>query len=214
MHSGLILLLWLAAVASVQLLPISALGLAVLACACAALLWARVRAWRLVRRVRILLLAIVVLFAWFTPGEALWVDWPRLGPSREGAMLALLHAGRLLAVVCAVALLLERLPIERLVSGLHALASPLRVLGVPPERLALRLLLVLRLVEASPRGTQHGDWRHWLEDECERGRADTTGRDEGGGDGESVRILRERLGLVDGLVAIAVFAALIWWSVA
>ena len=55
-------------------------------------------------------------------------------------------------MVCAVGILLERLPLARLVGGLYALSRPLRLVGVAPERLALRLLLVLRYVEASPRG--------------------------------------------------------------
>lgn len=202
MHSGLLLLLWLAAVASIQLLPPSALAIAVLGCMLVALLLAPVRTRRLVRRVRLLLLAIVILFAWFTPGEALLVDWPRLGPTREGAALAALHAGRLLAVVCAVALLLERLSLERLVAGLHALARPLRLIGVPPERLALRLLLVLRLVEATPRARGPGHWKAWLLDEDE------------GADVEPVRLQRERLSRADAMCALALFAALLWWSLA
>jgi Cobalt transport protein. len=152
MHSGLILILWLAAVASIQLLTPAALVVVVPCCLVAAAVLARTRLLRLLRRVRVLLLAIVILFAWFTPGEAFLHDWPRLGPTREGLALAALHAARLLAVVCAVAVLLERLSLQRLVGGLHALSRPLRVIGVPPERLALRLLLVLRYVEASPRG--------------------------------------------------------------
>lgn len=200
MHSGLLLLLWLAAVATVQLLPPLALAAAVLGCVLLAAMFAPARSWRLVKRVRVLLIAIAVLFAWFTPGEALFFDWPRLGPSREGAVLAAVHAGRLLAVVCAVGVLLERLPLERLVGGLHALARPLRVIGVPPERLALRLLLVLQYVEQSPRG-RAGHWKQWLVDE------------EDGAQTAPVVLRRETIGWRDGLAAAVVFAALIAWSV-
>ena len=205
MHSGLVLLLWLAAVAAVQLLPPPALGVALAACALAAAALARARTWRLVRRIRVLLLAIAVLFAWFTPGEAAFLDWPRLGPTREGLALAALHAARLLAVVCAVGILLERLPLARLVGGLYALSRPLRGVGVAPERLALRLLLVLRYVEASPRGRGPVDWRHWLADEPANGAtAEMT----------PVVLARERLGLGEGLFAGALFAGLLWWSLA
>ncbi len=200
MHSGLILLLWLAAVASIQLLPPAALAPSVALCVALAATLARTRAIRLLRRVRVLLLAIVVLFAWFTPGEALLADWPRLGPSREGSVLAALHAGRLIAVVCAVALLLERLPLTRLVSGLHTLSRPLGLVGVASERLALRLLLVLRYVEASPRGTGPGHWKHWLEDEVEPVEV------------QSIELERERFGWIDAALAAAVFSALLWWS--
>lgn len=200
MHSGLILLLWLAAVAALQLLPPAALAAALAACALAALALARTRTGRLVRRVRVLLLAIAILFAWFTPGEAAVHAWPRLGPTREGLALAAVHAGRLLAVVCAVGILLERLPLPRLVGGLYALARPLRFIGVAPVRLALRLLLVLRYAEASPRGSASLDWKHWLADEA---------------DGETdapVVLHRERLGAAEALLAGALFAALLWWS--
>ena len=205
MHSGLVLLLWLAAVAAVQLLPPPALGGALAACALAAAVLARARTWRLVRRIRVLLLAIAVLFAWFTPGEAAFLDWPRLGPTREGLALAALHAARLLAVVCAVGILLERLPLARLVGGLYALSRPLRGVGVAPERLALRLLLVLRYVEASPRGRGPVDWRHWLADEPATGAAVEMA---------PVVLARERLGLGEGLFAGALFAGLLWWSLA
>ncbi len=205
MHSGLVLLLWLAAVAAVQLLPPLALGVALAACALAAAVLAPARTWRLVRRIRVLLVAITVLFAWFTPGEAALLDWPRLGPTREGLALAALHAARLLAVVCAVGILLERLPLARLVGGLYALARPLRGVGVAPERLALRLLLVLRYVEASPRGQGTVDWRHWLADEPATGAAVEMA---------PVVLARERLGLGEGLFAGALFAGLLWWSLA
>lgn len=205
MHSGLVLLLWLAAVAAIQLLSPLALSVAVAACALMAVLFARTRTWRLVRRIRVLLIAITVLFAWFTPGEAALLDWPRLGPTRDGVALAAVHAGRLLAVVCAVGILLERLPLARLVGGLYALSRPLRLIGVAPERLALRLLLVLRYVEATPRGQGPVDWRHWLADESA---ADASA------EVAPVVLARERLGLGEGLLAGALFAGLLWWSLA
>ncbi len=201
MHSGLILILWLAAVASIQLLAPVVLAVVLAASLLAAMLFARARTLRLLRRVRVLLLAITVLFAWFTPGEGLFLDWPSLGPTREGAHLAALHAGRLIAVVCAVGLLLERLPLQRLVGGLHALSRPLRAIGVSPERLALRLLLVLRYVEASPRGSGKVNWRDWLVDEVDS-------------PDEVVLLYRERLGAADGLIGVGVFAGLLWWSLA
>jgi energy-coupling factor transporter transmembrane protein EcfT len=205
MHSGLILILWLAAVASVQLLSLSALAAVVPLCAAVAGVIAPVRLLRLLRRVRVLLVAIAILFAWFTPGEALFHDWPRLGPTREGLALAVLHAARLIAVVCAVAVLLERLSLQRLVGGLHAISRPLRLIGVSPERLALRLLLVLRYVEASPQGHGKPRWRDWLLAESE---------EEEKGVEEVVVLQRERLGVLDALIALGLFGALLWWSLA
>lgn len=199
MHSGLILLLWLLAVAGAQLLPPAPLSGVLLAVAALALLLAPARTLRLLRRVRMLMLAIAVLFAWFTPGEAVFVDWPRLGPTREGLMLALLHGARLAVVVCAVALLLERLPVDRLVAGLYALGRSLSVFGLPAERFALRLLLVLRYVDENPRGTPGRDWKHWLQDEG------------GAPDLQPVRLARERFGLVDRLCALALLLVALGW---
>lgn len=128
--------------------------------AVAAWLYAPERARRLVRRVRFLLLAIVVFFAGFTPGEALLADFPSLSPSREGLALAFDHAARLVAVVLGVAILLQRLPPEALISGLLALLRPFQRLGFPAERVAVRTLLVLDFVESSaPR-----QWQAWVHD--------------------------------------------------
>lgn len=119
------------------------------------------RSGRLLRRVRVLLVAIVVLFCGFTPGEAILVDWPAVSPSREGAMLAFAHGGRLVCAVLCVAMLMELLPPVRLIAGVHALLAPFAALGLPAERIAVRTLLVLQHVEtAAPR-----QWREWLQGE-------------------------------------------------
>ncbi len=195
MHSGLLILLWMAGLAFLQFLTLDALLVVVGVVALAALALAPRRSWKLIKRVRYLLLAIVVLFGGFTPGEALFVDWPRLGPSREGAVLALEHAARILAVVLCVAVLLERLSARRMVSAIHALLRPFETLGFPATRVSVRLLLVLRLVEAgAPRGWQ--GWLHDVEDEP----------------GEAIEVVRERFGVRDlGAVLLFVAALFAMW---
>lgn len=74
------------------------------------------------------------------------------------------------------------------------------MIGVSPERLALRLLLVLRYVEETPRGTGRLGWRDWLVGEVDPPAV------------ESVRLCRERLSALDGLLGLIVFAGLLWWS--
>jgi energy-coupling factor transporter transmembrane protein EcfT len=200
MHSGFLLLLWLIAVAVVQVVPTGLLpGLAVIFIAIA-VFFARDRCVRLLRRIRVLLIAIVVLFAWFTPGEAQVADWPRLSPTREGLGLAMEHAARLIAVVSSVAVLLELLAPDRLVSGLYALCRPLAALGLSAERLALRLLLVLRYIEPSD-GEQAGNWRAWLlAGDSPQGTV-------------PVHLTRERLGVLEFALALAMTCALLWWIV-
>lgn len=160
MHPGILILAWMVAVGLLQTLDRLSLCAAVALLACAAWAYAPERTWRLVRRVRFLVIAIVVFFAGFTPGEALLADLPALSPSREGAALAFEHAARLLAVVLGVAVLLQHLPPERLIAGFLALLRPLQRVGFPAERVAVRTLLVLEFVESSaPR-----QWQAWIHD--------------------------------------------------
>lgn len=195
MHSGLVLFLWMAGVASVQVASGRLLAALVGICLSLVLLLARRRGVRLIRRVRILLLAIIVLFAWFTPGEALLAGLPGFSPTREGVMLAMEHAGRLIVVVCCVALLLEMLSPDRLISGLHALCRPGIVLGLSAQRVALRLLLVLRYVDDA-RGGRH-EWKRWLLEADE--------------DVAAVHLVRERLGASDLLILAGFLAGVGWW---
>ena len=200
MHSGFLLLLWFAGVASVQFLAPVALACAIVACLFLALVCARSRVLRLLRRVRVLMLAILILFGWFTPGEAVLASWPQWSPSREGLMLAVLHGGRLLVVVSAVALLLERLPLERLVGGLYSLCRPFSLIGLQAGELALRLMLVLRFVDASPRGQGPMHWKDWLRD------------DDRSADASPIVLMRERLGATDAAVAFGMLVVVLSWS--
>lgn len=158
MHGGLLIFLWLGAVALLQRLPPQWLGWLILLLGLASLLSARERALRLLRRIRVLLLAIVVLFAWFTPGTLFIVDFPTVSPTVEGLTLAFEHAGRVVAVVLCVALLMQSLSSERLVGALYALLRPFERMGLPAGRIAVRTLLVLEFVE----GRSTGGWKKWL----------------------------------------------------
>ena len=196
MHSGFLVLLWLILAAGLQAVSLAGLSAVLLVSALAAWRWAPRRAARLLRRVRILLAAVCLFFGGFTPGEAVWVDFPTWSPTREGLLLAAEHAGRLTTVVLWVALLLEHLSTERLVGGLYALLRPLAVVGVPAERLAVRLLLVLRYVESAPAGA----WRRWLEwpsDAAEDAE-------------ERIEIARELLGWREVVVAVLLGGAGVW----
>ncbi|MCL2645296.1 MAG: energy-coupling factor transporter transmembrane protein EcfT [Betaproteobacteria bacterium] len=200
MHTGSILFLWAAAALSVQQAENWSLAALATASLVVALVRARVQCVRLLARIRVLLLAILVLFAWFTPGEAVFMDWPRASPSREGLLLALTHGGRLVALVCWVAVLLGCMSTDRLVNGLYALFRPCRVFGLPTERVALRLQLVLRHAsDARNGGWSWQDWKSWLNP------PDTAC-------GEPVQLVRERLGFKDvAFPAVACIFLAFWW---
>ena len=160
LHPGTCLACWLLVVGWVQVLRGAPLALACAALAVVCVVGARGRSVRLLRRLLVFWVMLVAFFAWGTPGEVLWADWPRLSPTFEGLAQAALHGGRLLASVLCVALLLEWLPPARLVCGVYALARPLAALGFPRERLALRTLLVLQEAE---RGQLREFWQHCLQ---------------------------------------------------
>jgi energy-coupling factor transporter transmembrane protein EcfT len=158
-HPATRILLWLAYALALQhaeggdLLPL-------LAVACCGLLppgaWARWR--RTVWRLRWLLLSLCLVFAFATPGEPLWgVD---MAPTYQGLLAGAVHGARLLALLAAVTWLAVRTPAADLMSGLYVLLSPLRHLGLPPERAVVRLLLTLEYVDALP---ERRGWRGFIE---------------------------------------------------
>lgn len=135
---------------------------------CAALLFALLLAsWlalgqfsSLLRRCRFLILALCILHAWFTPGEALWGGLlSALAPSREGVAIAAQHMARLLALLAMLAILLKKLALPDLLAGTMSLLQPLRIIGLVPARAALRLALVLELLQRQ--GSVRG-WREWV----------------------------------------------------
>jgi energy-coupling factor transport system permease protein len=107
-----------------------------------------VNAWRMLIRLRWLFASILVIYFWFTPGEtpviagfdSTWL------PSLAGMHLGAQRVATLVLIVMAVNLLLAVTMRPDLLSALVWLGYPLKYLGVPAERLALRLVLTLETV--------------------------------------------------------------------
>ncbi len=114
--------------------------------------------WRLLRRLRWLFLAVLITFAFGTPGRLLIPDLPA-GPTVEGVSAALHAAARLAAMAACVTLLFRMLPLRPLAGALHRLLHPFGAAPPGPGSLALRLLLVLRDLERTP---PFAGWRGWL----------------------------------------------------
>ncbi|MBI5109952.1 MAG: hypothetical protein HZA62_14540 [Rhodocyclales bacterium] len=99
----------------------------------------------ILRRSRWLLLTMLVLFGWMTPGT------PVSGvpfATQEGLMLAAESIARLLIAIATVASLISALAPPALVSGLRTLLAPLRLPEGFRDRLAVRMMLTLEEVEA------------------------------------------------------------------
>jgi energy-coupling factor transport system permease protein len=112
----------------------------------------------LLRRTRWILFSLLLIYAYTTPGTALWALLGVVSPTREGLLDGLLQLGRLVSVLSGLAILLELLPQTQLISGLYTLAYPLRWLGLSRERIAVRLALTLEYAESAMRDTA-SDWR-------------------------------------------------------
>ena len=150
--AGFFLILLLQCVSPVQL------GIGASLAILAALIWARADWLRVVRRLRFIFLALLVLYAWQTPGTLMAPALAGFSPTWDGLRAVLEPGWRLLAVASVVALLLRGLSTEDWVSSLYVLALPFRICGLSPERFAVRLRLVLDYV-----GRRDLDWRHCLE---------------------------------------------------
>jgi energy-coupling factor transporter transmembrane protein EcfT len=97
-------------------------------------------------RLRWLLLAIFVLYGGFTPGEPLLPAMP--GLSREGLAEGLRRALVLIDLLVMVYLLLALTPTPQLVLAVRVLTQPLRLVGVDPDRVGLRIALALDRVSS------------------------------------------------------------------
>lgn len=103
----------------------------------------------MLRRMRWLFLSLVIIYFWFTPGEPPLLLSPALSawlPTLEGMEEGAIRIVSLIALVLAVNLLLQTTSREQLLSAIHWLARPLRLLGVSHDRLAVRMALVLEAV--------------------------------------------------------------------
>ncbi len=157
-HPAVQILVWVVLALLVQRLQplpllalcISLFGLGLLLCAKQLL--------SLLRRTRWVLFALLVVYAYTTPGTALLPALGIASPTHEGLQDGLLQLGRLLSVLSGLAILLELLPQTQLISGLYTLAYPLRWVGLSRERIAVRLALTLEYAETAMRDAAK-DWR-------------------------------------------------------
>lgn len=112
-----------------------------------AVLFARQHLLKVLHRLKYVALAIVVLFAWQTPGIQAVPVLQSLSPTIDGFRLAVVPLLRLLSVAAVVASLKEGLKPDQWVNSLYVLAWPFAYFGLSRERLAIRLRLVLDYVE-------------------------------------------------------------------
>jgi hypothetical protein len=157
-HPATLLSLWGGFAILTQSLGLLWLGWIALAAVPLCLIYAGKRALLLLRRARWLLLSIVLLFLFGTPGERLPGTIGAIGATYDGLTAATEQLLRLVLLLVTLAWLHLSVGSSGLVRGLHWLLSPLAAWGDYRERIVVRLLLVLENVENDLRVS----WQHWL----------------------------------------------------
>lgn len=109
------------------------------------------------KRVRWLVIIMMVIYTFNTPGEYVrqWNFEPY--PTYEGLQSGILQALRLYSMLAGLALLLASTDRDHLISGLYLLLRPLSIFGrkFDPERFAARLWLTLHYVENPAEKQKH-----------------------------------------------------------
>lgn len=102
--------------------------------------------WLMLKRMRWLFLSMVVIYFWFTPGQAILAVMADYSPTWQGIQMAGYRIGSLIVIVVAVNIVIKSTPRELITSGLLWLLTPLSYLGLPHERLAVRIVLTFNMI--------------------------------------------------------------------
>jgi energy-coupling factor transport system permease protein len=157
-HPAVQILVWLAlAFLAQRLLPLYLLPFSLLLLAIALRLCTK-QLLKLLKRTRWIMLSLLLIYAYSTPGTALIGAWGVYAPTIEGLTDGALQLGRLLAMLSGLAILLSLLNREQFIGGIYVLAYPLRWIGIARERAAVRLALTLQYAEPTM-GDTAADWR-------------------------------------------------------
>jgi energy-coupling factor transport system permease protein len=93
----------------------------------------------------------VILYGYSLPGDALFSYLTHLAPTREGLLQGLVQAWRLVLLLLLLDVLVLRLPIPDVLTGLRSILRPLARLGMDRDRVSVRLALTMEAMER-PRG--------------------------------------------------------------
>lgn len=147
LHPATKILLWLGFAVAVQDFDPALLGISSALAGFALLLTRAPSSLGMLRRSRWLLLSLALVYAFATPGDPVVPALGVFSPTVQGLLGGGIQAWRLALLLATLALLLHTCPRENLLSGIYILLKPYRVLGLDPERIAVRLWLTLRYAE-------------------------------------------------------------------
>jgi len=104
---------------------------------------------QLLRRTRWIMFSLLIVYAYTIPGQPLLEELGMFSPGREGLNEGFLQLVRLFIALAGLAILLDRLDRDHLISGLYTLLIPLSWMGMSRERVAVRLALTLHYAETA-----------------------------------------------------------------
>lgn len=102
----------------------------------------------MLKRMRWLLLSIMVIYCWMTPGDTI-IESETLSswlPTFQGVADGTERIVALMMVIASVNLILSLLSREQLLVAIYQLVRPLQLVGISPETVALRITLVIDAV--------------------------------------------------------------------
>ena len=198
-HPAVLILLWIFFTVAMQsLTAVASLAVGIpLLVAAYAIAARRLRA--LLRRTSWIMLSLLFIYAYATPGAAVWPLLAQYSPTHEGIQAGLLQLSRLAFALAGLAVMLNVLSQQQLIGGLYALGYPLRYIGISRARAAVRLALTLQYAESAIRDTA-ANWRMSVAQMM--GQIDAKQH--------SIELQATPLTLRDGLLAILGGALLLW----
>ncbi len=162
LHPASLILIWLAFAFCVPWLRPAELSAIVFVLSLPLLLRHSAQYLKLLRRSRWLLISLILVYAFVTPGVPAVAALGAYSPSREGLLSGGIQALRLISFLAALALLLAATSRDRILVGLYFLLRPFALIGVDIDRVAARIWLTLHYAEqAGPR--RSGEWRERLQ---------------------------------------------------
>jgi energy-coupling factor transport system permease protein len=161
-HPAVLILLWFCLSLTLQSLQATALLFAGVPLMVVAYALSAMQLFTLLRRTRWIMFSLLLVYAYASPGEAVWPLLGQFSPTREGVIDGLLQLCRLAFALAGLSILLSLLPQQKLIGGLFTLAYPLRAVGLSRERVAVRLALTLRYAETEMLSAAT-DWQSSIE---------------------------------------------------
>jgi energy-coupling factor transport system permease protein len=155
-HPATVMLLWVCMTIAMQSLHGASLIFCGLLVAILALMVSPSGFHVLLRRTRWIMLVLLLVYCYATPGEPLMVQAGIFSPTREGMLDGMLQLGRLVCALSGLSVVLGLLTQQQLIGGIYALARPMRPLGISSERIAVRLALTLQYAETAMQDTAAG----------------------------------------------------------